>query len=85
MGGGSSREVVNDGSIDGNGSNADSGKDNTGSSAKNGNKVNISGVSYDDKGLKFDFSLNDDTEKQSLGYDDFYNMLIGGGENGTSD
>ena len=53
--------------------------------AKNGNKVNISSVSYDDKGLKFDFSLNDDTENQSLGYDDFYNMLIGGGENGTSD
>ena len=38
MGGGSSREVENDGSIDGNGSNADSGKENTGSSAKNGNK-----------------------------------------------
>ena len=38
MGGGSSREVENDGSIDGNGSNADSGKKNTGSSAKNGDK-----------------------------------------------
>lgn len=51
--------------------------------AKNGNKVIIKGVSYDDKGLKFDFSMND--KDCSMNGEEFYNMLMGEKQDGITD